>query len=123
MIKKIILVILVVIVLVGGGFVYMDRKMAAEIAALPAPAESVNKATNLYTFSEIAMHNTRADCWMSIGDKVYNVTSFIDLHAGGEVILSGCGTDATAMFASVREHAKASVDALKSKFEIGSLQK
>ena len=45
--------------------------------------------------SEVYKHNTRQDCWMVIEDKVYDVTSWIDKHPGGDLILSYAGLDAT----------------------------
>jgi hypothetical protein len=40
-----------------------------------------------YTLADVAKHNSATDCWMVINDKVYDVTSFIDEHPGGDVIL------------------------------------
>jgi cytochrome b involved in lipid metabolism len=37
---------------------------------------------------------------MVIEGKVYDVTSFIPTHPGGDEILKGCGKDATSMFNS-----------------------
>jgi cytochrome-b5 reductase len=48
--------------------------------------------------TELAKHNNAQDCWLAIEGKVYNVTSFIPGHPGGEAIVRGCGQDATAMF-------------------------
>jgi cytochrome b involved in lipid metabolism len=88
---------------------------------MPTPVEQVSANINQYDMAEISKHATAADCWMSIEGKVYNVTSFVNSHPGGEKILKGCGTDATMLFNKIRSHAKGSVQALKSKFEIGTL--
>jgi cytochrome b involved in lipid metabolism len=29
------------------------------------------------------MHNSKDNCWINIGKKVYDVTNFIDEHPGG----------------------------------------
>ncbi|MBR9690274.1 cytochrome b5 domain-containing protein [Candidatus Woesearchaeota archaeon] len=50
------------------------------------------------SISELATHNSRDDCWLSIDGHVYDVTAFIGSHPGGEAILQGCGTDATTLF-------------------------
>ena len=39
-----------------------------------------------YTRDQIAKHNTKSDCWVSIDDKVYDLTEFISLHPGGKGI-------------------------------------
>jgi cytochrome b involved in lipid metabolism len=43
------------------------------------------------TVSEVAMHNQRNDCWMIIQGKCYDVTTWIDKHPGGDIILSYAG--------------------------------
>ena len=34
---------------------------------------------------ELKQHNTRADAWMAIRGKVYNVTRYMDFHPGGKL--------------------------------------
>lgn len=50
------------------------------------------------TLSEVSEHASADDCWMVIEGNVYDVTDFIAQHPGGDEILAGCGTDATALF-------------------------
>lgn len=67
----------------------------------PETIPSTSQATTpvaSYALTDIAAHSTASDCWLVIRGKVYNVTSFIPRHPGGEAILKGCGKDATAMF-------------------------
>jgi cytochrome b involved in lipid metabolism len=71
-----------------------------------------------YTTEEVAGHNTGASCWLILDKKVYDVTSFIPKHPGGEAILRGCGKDATQMFAGHSASAKA----MKEQFYIGDLK-
>ena len=53
----------------------------------------------MYTRDQIAKHNTISDCWVSIDDKVYDLTEFISLHpGGGGIIMKVAGQDATLMF-------------------------
>jgi cytochrome b involved in lipid metabolism len=51
-----------------------------------------------FTLAEVAAHSTQGDCWLAINGMVYDVTSFIATHPGGEAILEGCGKDATSLF-------------------------
>ena len=50
------------------------------------------------TPTELAKHNNKADCWLLLDGKVYDVTAYIGQHPGGEKILAGCGQDATQLF-------------------------
>ncbi len=82
-------------------------------------ATAGNTSIKSYSLNEIAKHNNQNDCWMAIGGKVYDVTSFIGSHPGGErAILSGCGKDATNAFDS--RHSQAAFDLLP-QFFIGNL--
>ncbi|KAB5524063.1 hypothetical protein DKX38_021812 [Salix brachista] len=59
-------------------------------------------SSKVYLFDEIAKHNKTKDCWLIISGKVYDVTSFMDDHPGGdEVLLSSTGKDATNDFEDV----------------------
>ncbi|KAI1078296.1 L-lactate dehydrogenase [Whalleya microplaca] len=49
--------------------------------------------------AEVAKHNTRESCWLVIHSKVYDVTSFLEEHPGGPIILlKQGGADATIEF-------------------------
>jgi cytochrome b involved in lipid metabolism len=46
------------------------------------------------TLAVVATHNSRSSCWSAIGGNVYDLTSWIPNHPGGErAILSLCGID------------------------------
>lgn len=52
-----------------------------------------------YTMANVAAHNNASSCWAAINGKVYNLTSWIKQHPGGQAaILSLCGTDGSAAF-------------------------
>jgi len=53
---------------------------------------------NSYTLVEVSKHAIEADCWFAIDENVYDVTTFIPNHPGGQQILAGCGKNASAMF-------------------------
>ncbi|XP_036391267.1 cytochrome b5 [Megalops cyprinoides] len=55
-----------------------------------------------YTLEEIKHHNMSKDTWLIIHDKVYDITSFLEEHPGGEeVLLEQAGADATESFEDV----------------------
>ncbi|KPP79418.1 hypothetical protein Z043_101004, partial [Scleropages formosus] len=55
-----------------------------------------------YTCEEINRHNLSKDIWVVIHDKVYDITSFLEEHPGGEeVLLEQAGDDATDSFEDV----------------------
>ncbi len=52
-----------------------------------------------YTSTEVAQHTTKASCWSMINGNIYDLTSWIPKHPGGEgAILSICGIDGSSAF-------------------------
>ncbi|GAD95728.1 ceramide very long chain fatty acid hydroxylase SCS7 [Paecilomyces variotii No. 5] len=58
-----------------------------------------------FTPADIASHNTEKSCYVTLGSKVYDVTSFIHDHpGGGDLILEYAGKDVTEIMADVVSH-------------------
>ncbi|KAL1561626.1 cytochrome B5-like [Salvia divinorum] len=58
--------------------------------------------SKVFTYSDVSAHKTSDDCWVIIHGKVYNVTSYLEEHPGGdEVILGQAGSDASQEFEDV----------------------
>ena len=71
-----------------------------------APAALVEACAFIYR-DEVAEHNTADDCWIVIGEYVYDVGDwFAGSHPGGDQS-SYCGKDATAAFNAVGSHSGA----------------
>jgi cytochrome b involved in lipid metabolism len=92
------------------------------------PTESENKigianTEATYTLADVAIHNTQADCWTLVFDKVYNITTYIKNHPGGASSISKiCGKDGTSIFD--HKHGGFSSQALiLSTYKIGVLAK
>lgn len=67
----------------------------------------------IYSLSEVADHCHCNDCWVIIGDHVYDITSFLDQHPGGlDVLMEQAGRDATVAFYSSGHH-PSTIDLLK----------
>lgn len=62
------------------------------------PAQGEAQDLTTYTFEEVRAHNTQEDCWTVIDGNVYDLTSFVVSHPGGDEILRACGNDATTLF-------------------------
>ncbi|KAF4309979.1 Major facilitator superfamily [Botryosphaeria dothidea] len=55
-----------------------------------------------FTYSDVSEHTSKKDLYIVVDDKVYNCTSFVDEHPGGEeVLLDVGGQDATEAFEDV----------------------
>jgi cytochrome b involved in lipid metabolism len=62
-------------------------------------SEQAPSATVLLSLDEVAGHSSQSDCWMVIGGKVYNLTSYFAFHPGGtNTILTSCGKDGSAAY-------------------------
>merc|ERR1712115_375885 len=70
---------------------------------------------------ELSKHTSSDDLWMAIEGKVYDITSFIDDHPGGdEVLKDTAGRDATTEFDDVG-HSVEAVEMME-KYYIGELE-
>lgn len=70
-------------------------------------SKNTNQATNLNNnqkgtlATDLPTHNNKADCWIAIDNKIYNVTDYLYQHPGGaEIMVKYCGQDASQAFAS-----------------------
>jgi len=68
----------------------------------PAPSnspQSFNPNLPKYSIAEIAIHNSASSCWSIIEGGVYDLTSWIEKHPGGQsAIRLICGVDGTKSF-------------------------
>lgn len=61
--------------------------------------QATPQASGTYTSAQVATHTVETDCWASVDGNVYDLTSWVSRHPGGnKAIISLCGTDATARF-------------------------
>lgn len=76
-----------------------------------------------FTKEEVALHCTEDDLWVTIEDKVYDVTRYQPKHpGGGDKLLRHAGQDATEKFVKVRSHPEGVRD-IAAQFMIGTLAK
>ncbi|KAL5178585.1 Cytochrome B5-like protein [Glycine soja] len=81
---------------------------------------NVDKASKSYSKTEVSLHNKRTDCWIIIKNKVYDVTSYVEEHPGGDSILAHAGDDSTEGFFGP-QHATRVFDMIED-FYIGDLE-
>jgi cytochrome b involved in lipid metabolism len=75
-----------------------------------------------FTLGEVKKHNKKNDAWTIIENKVYDITTWIPTHPGGDVILKAVGKDGTRLFKSVNHPSFVSESVLP-KYYIGNLSK
>lgn len=69
------------------------------VTASPSSNGTTPAGPKMYTSAEVAAHNTSSSCWTIINGTVYDLTTWIFQHPGGEgAILSICGVDGTQAF-------------------------
>ena len=63
------------------------------------PATPTSVDPNSYTMADIQAHATESDCWAVVNGSVYDLSSWVSRHPGGESpIKKLCGIDASANF-------------------------
>lgn len=86
----------IALILIVGGLVYSDTQNKREN---PTPTQTSSATETGITLAEVAEHNSRTSCWSVIAGNVYDLTSWIPNHPGGEQrILNICGKDGTEAF-------------------------
>jgi len=109
--KKITLAVALIIIVGIGYFTYQSKQNSIYQPATNTPATTDSTqasgtsevsglpATSGITMQEVSAHSTRETCWSAINGGVYDLTSWIPQHPGGErPILSVCGKDGSSLF-------------------------
>lgn len=81
---------------------------------------SADYSGTVWTMDEIAKHNTSADCWMVLGDKVLNLSNFSIIHPGKGFYLRYCGRNGTVAYGEMYHSEEA--DAWAEEFAIGTVR-
>ncbi len=116
--KKIGLILGALVLLIAAGTAY---SRFTESKSRPYPTSASHETTNpnastgttsatttqgtpstkvkTYTLAEVATHKDASSCWTTINGNVYDVTSWISQHPGGQqAILGLCGIDGSDAF-------------------------
>uniref|UniRef100_A0A1J3E3J2 Cytochrome B5 isoform C n=1 Tax=Noccaea caerulescens TaxID=107243 RepID=A0A1J3E3J2_NOCCA len=74
----------------------------------------------LISFHDVAKHKCKNDCWILIHGKVYDISTFMDEHPGGDnVLLAVTGKDASTDYDDVK-HSNEAKETMK-KYCIGDI--
>lgn len=91
------------------------------MASTSMMASSTNMMVKTYTISDVVLHKTSTNCWTTISGEVFDLTTWIRQHPGGDkAILSICGIDGTKAFEG-QHGGKAKVEMKLETFKIGNL--
>ena len=107
----------------GAEATWKDRISQTQGAELveTGPKASAPAGTINLSISEIKTHNSKTDCWSIVNGNVYNLTSYVKNHPGGEAVLANiCGKDGSKAFANQHNSQSKPNNVLKS-FLLGSL--
>ena len=98
--KKLLLIVAVLACAGLGVFFIFSNDAAAPESSTKEPTStpSNTSTSSAFTAAEVAQHKTRADCWTIIDSGVYDITSYVPRHPGGDEILKACGTNGTDLF-------------------------
>mmetsp|Transcript_59198 Transcript_59198/g.183831 ORF Transcript_59198/g.183831 Transcript_59198/m.183831 type:complete len:557 (-) Transcript_59198:226-1896(-) len=78
-----------------------DEGLTKLVPLLPEPRQQVKDPLPRFTMAEVAGHNTRADLWIIVDGRAYDVTNFVDKHPGGALPIENmAGKDCTDVFAN-----------------------
>ena len=84
---------------VAGGYKYTCVKKGSKMVW--GKGVAVKAAAAGYTLEKVKANASAANCWTVIKGNVYDLTKWIGSHPGGEsAIISLCGVDGSAAFAS-----------------------
>ncbi|GMH29593.1 hypothetical protein Nepgr_031436 [Nepenthes gracilis] len=79
-----------------------EQTQLPHVSLAAAATKKMASDRKVHVFEEVSKHSATKDCWLIISGKVYDVSTFMDDHPGGdEVLLSATGKDATDDFEDI----------------------
>jgi cytochrome b involved in lipid metabolism len=110
--KQALLAVIVIALVAVGGFAITrtddstsnnlaettEPSSVANQTSAPAQGQSESSDLPLFKTEEVATHASEDDCWTIVNGGVFDITSYVPRHPGGDEILRACGTDGTSLF-------------------------
>lgn len=89
----------------------LERGAKVELTALTTLPETMSKASlknrrlRIFTIDDLTVHNKKGDCWIVRNGNVYDVSTFVEDHPGGDdLILQYAGKDIGEAMDDPEEH-------------------
>ncbi len=102
---------------------FSENRYMQDVFTSPNLIES-NTHKNYYMSDIINKNNDKNGYWLSINNKVYDVTEFKEIHPGGDkIIIDNSGRDGTYEFKRANHNSSKEIESLLSMYCIGSLKK
>lgn len=87
-----------------------------------SPVDENTNSEQVYTIAQVAENSNKNSCWTIINGSVYDITSYVPNHPGGESeILQICGKDGTNLFNKPSEHISGGARNVLDTFKIGTI--
>lgn len=78
---------------------------ASLYSVVPSSISIMSDTNKIYTTEDVESHKTSTSCWVSRGNKVYDVSNFLPDHPGGDdLILKYAGQDIDKAMKDLEEH-------------------
>jgi cytochrome b involved in lipid metabolism len=71
-----------------------NQESTQNVSQESAPVSS----SQTVTLAMVEERDSKDDCWTIISGNVYDITTYIPRHPGGDEILLACGADGTSLF-------------------------
>ena len=78
----------------------LRNRSPASSSKPPAFKATTSSQKSYYTVDDVSKHDRENDCWVIVHDRVYDVTTFVPKHPGGNMIRVNAGGECTALFES-----------------------
>lgn len=118
------ILVLILFGCVSGGNSNSNSVSVADVnQTVENSSDNSSSDTITYSVSEVAFHNSAADCWMIIDGNVYDLTDYMS-HPGGDEFRLYCGMDGTDAYNQIhggRGHSDYA-DSLLENYLLGSLK-
>lgn len=99
----------------------VQTKQAVQTQSIPQKTTEPKKTSSGYTTADVSIHNSVDSCWSIINGNVYDLTSYISRHPGGERnILRICGKDGSSAFEG-QHGGESRPENILASYKIGSL--
>ncbi|MCC7357130.1 cytochrome b5 domain-containing protein [Candidatus Uhrbacteria bacterium] len=104
--KSVISIILASALIIGGGYIIYAERPVMKLSQSQVEQNTTSQTSSnqekdelAYTMTDISSHNVPENCWSVVKGNVYDLTSRVTRHPGGEKPIKGlCGIDATSAF-------------------------